>query len=222
MNKISLSILLCASALESAFSMSALSFVPSLTSQCASSLSSVVINLQPNDCGPILNTILTKPSNFTSCTTATTKSTDCFDYMGLVGAGQVSKLSVPVYRPVNQSTCQLCTEDSGMISTCGPTLKALSNAVYGRTVDYPAFGITDPSEITRINGLITQAAADCIAPSDQASVQILQFQSQVLCGSSSTFGMALTTAGTLPGVIDLRSMLQCGQCAVVPCTSGEG
>ncbi len=108
-----------------------------------------------------------------------------------------------------------------MIATCAPLLSAITNAAYGNSIDYSAYGISNQTTIQQSDALIAQAAVDCSDPSDQASVQILQYQSEVLCASSDTFGMQVSSAGNIDGIVDLRSMTQCGQCAVMPCAPGE-
>eukprot|EP01034_Spumella_vulgaris_P036420 gene36420-44921_t len=116
----------------------------------------------------------------------------------------------------------MCTPSSGMVTTCAPLLSAITNAVYGQSIDYSAYGISDPTTIQQSDALIAQAAVNCGDPSDQASVQILQYQSEVLCASSNNFGMQVSSAGNIDGIVDLRSMTQCGQCAVVPCQLCNG
>jgi hypothetical protein len=199
-------------------------FTPALSTECAMTLSSIVLLLEPQQCGPILSDILTVPQNFTLCSAATdypTHGYNCFNSGYLSQMGQVSHYTVPVYRLLAGSKCNLCTANEGMKTGCKDLLTAISSAVYVRPIDYSVFGITDPVLMEQIRELIGQASIHCVRYPNRASVQVLQYQSEVLCASSDTFGMQVSSAGNIDGIVDLRSMTQCGQCAVVPCSSGE-
>ncbi len=129
---------------------------------------------------------------------------------------------VPVYRLAAPSQCDLCTPNDGLVDMCAPLLTAISNVVYLNPINYDDFGITNETVIDQIRQLELQAGIVCgVTENSQASVQILQYQTQVLCASSQNFSMAVSTAGNIDNIVDLRSLVQCGQCAVVPCQLGE-
>jgi len=106
-----------------------------------------------------------------------------------------------------------------MIDQCLPLLIAVREASYNQAINYTAFGIQNNQTAIDIADKII-ANTQCNT-TDQASTFILEYQSQVLCSSTDTFGYSLATGGYIPGILDMRALTQCGICGVVPCLSGQ-
>jgi len=56
---------------------------------------------------------------------------------------------------------------------------------------------------------------------DKVITYMLRWQPEVLCSSMSNFGYPVSSAGTLVGVLDMRTTTQCGMCAAMPCLPGS-
>jgi hypothetical protein len=109
-----------------------------------------------------------------------------------------------------------------MISNCLSLLNAIESSIYNYPLNYTDLGIgNNQTKINQINSLLPTIVDTCKAMNDKASVHILRYQSQLLCASSNTFGKNVTKAGNIDGILDLRSMMQCGTCAVIPCLPGQ-
>jgi ABC-type multidrug transport system ATPase subunit len=194
---------------------------PQLTSGCSQSLAPFVSKLDPDGCGPTLSSVLVDPSMVSKCTRGN-NNWNCMNPYNVNSAGMNSKAIVPVYKlPASPSQCALCTSWDGMISGCYSLLTASVGAVYGVSPDYSSFGITDPSNIEECDSLVTQSSIQCDNPIDKSSIQILQYQSELLCSSTNTFGKNLSEARNIEGIVDMRAILQCGTCAVIPCLPGQ-
>jgi ABC-type multidrug transport system ATPase subunit len=194
-------------------------FVPGLSSPCATALANLSMQVDPYNCGSLLSSVLLNQSSFSTCTTGV-GGVNCFDIGEVRAAATRSKHLVPAYRLPPPSPCALCTPNSGMIQHCLPILEALSATVYNVSIDYSAFSLS-PSQVQSANTKASQAAVYCSSTDDQASTQILQYQSELLCTSSDLFGRSLTATGTIEGILDLRPLTQCGICAVLPCLPGQ-
>lgn len=192
-------------------------FTPSLSSTCSSALSSLIDLLEPaQTCGGIMKSVVTQPGNFTTCTTGR-GGVNCFNPNEVISAAQSSKYLIPVYRlPTTLTQCSLCTENSGMISACKPLLTAMINAVYGVPIDPSDFTIT-----SAVLSAATVVHSSCNSFSDSASLQVLRYQSDLLCTSQDTFNMTVSSAGNIDGILDMRALVQCGTCAVLPCFPGQ-
>eukprot|EP01039_Chlorochromonas_danica_P003582 gene3582-3923_t len=201
---------------------STIGFVPELSSSCSSSLSALSLELEPTQCGPTLSKVLKDDVSFTNCTQGV-NGLNCFDVGAVANYGDAASDLVPVYRIPPYSQCSLCTQHSGMVAHCLPLLEALAGAVYGEAVNYTAFGIANNStRKAAVSSTVDLVAKTCGNFTDQASTQILYYQSQVLCASTDTFNLTYdATTNTLPGVLDMRALTQCGACAVLPCMPGQ-
>lgn len=206
----------------SSASQSTLGFVPSLVGTCSSSLSSFISLLEPsNTCGTILNTVVTNVTQFTTCSSGR-GGVNCFNPESVLEASEAAKYLVPVYRlPTTLTTCSLCTPSSGMVSSCQPLLLAVIDAAYGETIDFSSFGITNQTTIDNVNAAAAVVKTNCGDYAHTSSLQVLRYQSEVLCASQDTFNMTVSTAGNIQGILDMRSLLQCGTCAVLPCWPGQ-
>lgn len=198
---------------------SAAEFQPQLTTNCANALSSLVEKLSPSGCGRNLSAVLKDNSMIDTCTTGV-NGLDCFNTGAVYSAAQSSKNIVPVYRLPAPSQCTLCTPSNGMKTGCDSLLAAAVGAAFGNQPNYTAFGITNATTINQCNQLVQDAKVSCRVI-DSTSVQILQYQSQLLCDSTNTFGMTVSSAGNIQGIVDMRAVTQCGKCAVVPCLPGQ-
>eukprot|EP01038_Epipyxis_sp_PR26KG_P011779 gene11779-15760_t len=198
-------------------SYEAVGFQPSVSSGCASSLISLASYLN-TACTSIVSSILLNSTKLDVCTQGTS-GVNCFNPGELYEVAQQSNALVPVFRLPNASTCDLCTSSSGMINTCLPLLIAIREASYNQAINYTAFGIENNKSAIQIVDKII-ANTQCNA-SDKASTFILEYQAQVLCASSDTFGYSIASGGYIPGILDMRSLTQCGICGVVPCLSGQ-
>jgi hypothetical protein len=108
-----------------------------------------------------------------------------------------------------------------MVDHCLPLLQALTASVYGTPVNYSTFAMSGPINVAAANQAAEQASIQCNISSDQASIQILQYQAQVLCASTDTFDMAVSSNGNIEGILDMRAIMQCGTCGVLPCLPGQ-
>jgi ABC-type multidrug transport system ATPase subunit len=197
-------------------------FTPSLTPECAAPLAQLVYNLDPAGCGLTLYDVLTDSNMVTQCTTGG-NGYNCMDPGSVYSSGLKAKDIVPVYRlPTSASPCSLCTASSGMKSGCDNLLVTTVNAAYGVAPDYSSYGITNQTLIAQCNDLVLQASSNCKhPPSNLPTLQILRYQSELLCASTNTFGMPIAPAGNIDGIVDMRSLTQCGTCAVIPCLPGQ-
>ncbi len=202
-------------------SFSAVGFVPSVSSTCATPLASIATRLGSPSCSAIVASLLTDSSLFSSCASGT-NGVNCFDIGSVYVQGSKSESITPAYRLQNQSSCSMCTESSGMIDDCNEVIDSIVSAAYGQEiVDIETvYGITNTALIALINADVNQASESC-SYTDQASLQVLKYQSEILCASSNTFGHNITSAGTIAGVLDMRPLMQCGTCAVLPCLPGQ-
>jgi len=199
---------------------SAIGFTPELSSSCSSALSSLSTILQPNGgCGSILSNVTMNTTQFSVCSTGV-GGVNCFDINSVIEAAQTSKYLVPVYRlPTNLTACPLCTTSSGMRPSCSTLLASLVDAVYGVAIDYSSlYGISDT---TTAEAAASAVQSNCSSFNDQASVQVLRYQSQVVCNAQDTLNKTISSAGNIDGILDMRSLMQCGTCAVLPCFPGQ-
>jgi ABC-type multidrug transport system ATPase subunit len=197
-------------------------FVPSLSASCSASLVPLIDLLETSQsCGVIMKGVVTHSGNFTTCTSGR-NGVNCFDPNSVINSAWYAAFLVPVYRlPVTLTQCTLCTENSGMIAPCKLLLGAMINAVYGAAIDYSAFSITDPVAIDAVADAADDVKLACGNFADSASMQVLRYQSELLCSSQDTFNMTVSSAGNIDGILDMRSLMQCGTCAVLPCFSGQ-
>jgi ABC-type multidrug transport system ATPase subunit len=195
----------------------------SVTSDCSTPLGQLVYNLDPNGCGPTFQEVLVEAGQVTRCTTGV-GGVNCMNPDSVWSMGTKSQAIVGVYRLPSPSSCLLCTDSEGMLPNCSSLLAVAVNAAYGFAPDYSTFGITNTTLIQQCDKLVLDASLHCPGQKNLLTLQVLQYQSELLCSSTNTFGMDVTKTSSgsmIQGIVDMRSLSSCGTCAVIPCLPGQ-
>jgi ABC-type multidrug transport system ATPase subunit len=195
-------------------------FAPALSTNCSLALGALSVALEPQTCGYVMKYVVQSSANFSECTSGR-DGVNCFDPGSVYQAAQASKKMVPVYRIANQSACSLCTAKNGMKAGCSSLLNTLVSVSYGGSVDFTTYNLTTGVTKSEVNVKAAAVRNYCKSFGDQSSLQVFKYQSELLCESSNTFNYPVTPTGTIDGVLDMRSLMQCGTCAVIPCLPGQ-
>ena len=173
---------------------------PSLSNQCGMYLAQR-FQTPSTDCSMDLLSLLTSPNKFLGCIAAsgTGGQISCLDLRQLIpfmnDAPQVNK----PFRLQTASNCSLCNIQLGMRPSCRVTLDLIATDI-----------------ATNKDG------GSCSTNYyDKVITYMLRWQPEVLCSSMSSFGYTVSSAGTLVGVLDMRTTTQCGMCAAIPCLPGK-
>lgn len=193
-------------------------YTPQVSTLCGEAVANLSLALEPITCGPSMASTFRNSSSFQQCSLGNF-GVDCFDYNSVTASTDASSKLVPPFHISEPSSCGICTERDGLSEGCFDLINAIVNAAYGVAIDFNTFNITNVNKQILINNKAVVVQTSC--SSDLPSIQIFRYQSQVLCASSQNFNLTVADTNTIPGVLDMRSLTQCGTCAVLPCYPGQ-
>ena len=203
--------------------LSFLSVNPQLTSECLSSLSTFTNAIQAstlvNLCISSMQSVLSNPTPCIMAGNFSLPSTfSCMNPLDILGT---TKMHDPMISPpkkippASNVTCPFCTNtttNSPLDDDCLNLLDYITETVAG----YPP-SFTDGNT----NAALNAVSVDCSNLADSQLLTYLRDQSKVLCALPKTFGQQLSPIDTLVGIMDMRHLMQCGTCGVMPCLPGQ-
>jgi hypothetical protein len=192
--------------------------MPNITAHCVSAASTYAENYQAffgGSCANLFKSIISSSEDMYQCLVSGAGNyqsvSDCTSADAVMYWASVSGeewLYGPYYLPQYASTCQFCNTTAAQ--NCTSLLNAVS-AVAGGT------GTAGELSVDGSDDVISW----CSNYLDSAQLTGLRYQSALLCESSQTYGYEVTSVRNLNGVLDMRALLQCGKCSMIPCVYGQ-
>lgn len=152
-------------------------------------------------------------ANFSKCT-EDLNGVDCMNpssVMQFTGYSNNVILHPTVLKP--KSTCPLCEADQTLLPSCYNLLGDVLAIVSGIGIEVSDYNGAD------VTGAAYNVSLHC--SSEVVSVARLRYQSKVVCASGSSYGYSITPYGTLDNALDMRYLMQCGTCGIMPCLPGQ-
>lgn len=147
----------------------------------------------------------------------------CLAYLGQVfQIADTQNTDHPIMGPYfmpSASTCPLC-EDSALSSNCEKVFDFLTTLILdvdAIKTNETYFNISPATYNSEINSF----KSSCSDDSDKQSLAYLAYQSQLVCSQSNSYNHPTTSYNVVQGVMDMRSLMQCGTCAMIPCVPGQ-
>jgi len=166
---------------------------------CAAQLDEVLSN------GTLLSLCTAVPSNSFPQPPFATRGVplDCMSPLSLMAQPRRNIVTPPALADSRfAGSCPLC---AASMASCRPLLFSLAQASLDSS--------SAPASLAA-------ASAACAGATDSLALTMLRLQSEIVCASSDSLGVSLLPGGYLDGVLDMRTLTQCGKCAATPCTPG--